>query len=110
MSTPAESVAIEAMAEKIARLESDNARLKTLAIDADRSSLPDQIRALRARGVILLNVRDEAEEIIAKELREAFGRLGNAVANDMFTMNNAPCTPGLLAQIKTVFNQGMSRF
>lgn len=111
MSTHAELVAIEAMADKIAKLEGELARLKPLVIEAEKSSLPDQIRALRGRGIILLNLRSEAEDVLAKELTEAFGvRLAEAVVDDMFTMNNAPCAPGLREEMKAVFNHGMSRF
>jgi len=111
MRTFTESVAIEAMAEKIARLEAELARVKPLVIEAEGSSLPNQIRALRARGIIVLNLRDESEDILAKEIAGVVGeRLADAVIRDMFTMNNAPCSAGLREEIKGVFNLGMSRF
>lgn len=74
MSALAESAAIEAMAEKIARLERELERVKSVGRDAERAFLPDLVRPLRGRGIILLNLRDfrdETDDLLLKDLSES---------------------------------------
>lgn len=106
-----EVVAVQAMAEKIARLERQVSMLETQLSNANKVSLDAMLPLLRAREIVLLYVGSADTGVLVEELNESFGpREANHAIRHLWVLNHAKCSDERREEFRALFNHGMSKF
>lgn len=111
MSNFAEAAAVDAMADKIAQLESQVAQLQSLLENERRATLGAMLGPLRAREIVLLYIGTGDSSGLVERLSRDFGpREVNEATRHLFVLNQAPCSDQKREEFRALFNNGMTKF
>ena len=106
-----EVAAVEAMAEKIARLQTQVTTLEKQLSDANKVSLNTMLPLLRAREIVLLYVGSDDTRVLVEQLNGAFGpREANHAIRHLWVLNHAQCSDEQREEFRALFDHGMSKF
>lgn len=110
MSNFAEAAAVDAMADKIAQLESQAAHLQSQLENERAATLGAMLGPLRAREIVLLNIGSDNSSKLVERLSQDFGPHVDEVIRHLFDLNHAPCSDQKREEFRALFNKGMTKF